>query len=160
MFHKYHAVAWLAISAATLPHLASAQDGRVAKKEIGRDGQPTLIQLSPAGRASARAADGGLVLRQQLTLGANDQLKPARTETDQLGFSHQKFEQFYKGVKVEHATYTAHSRGGQIETLSGDFEKIDVANVTPSLSADAALAKAMAYVGAKKYMWMPAKKLA
>jgi bacillolysin len=157
MFHKYHAVAWLAMSAATLPHLASAQDGRVAKKEIGRDGQPTLIQLSPAGRASAHAADGGLVLRQQLALGANDQLKPARTETDQLGFSHQKFEQFYKGVKVEHATYTAHSRGGQIETLSGDFEKIDVANVTPSLSADAALAKAMAYVGAKKYMWQDAR---
>ncbi|MDO7885695.1 M4 family metallopeptidase [Hymenobacter cheonanensis] len=145
------------MSAATLPHLASAQDGRVAKKELGRDGQPTLIQFTPAGRAASRAADGELVLRQQLALGTNDQLKPARTETDQLGFSHQKFEQFYKGVKVEHATYTAHSRGGQIETLSGDFEKIEVANVTPSLSADAALARAMAFVGAKKYMWQDAR---
>jgi Zn-dependent metalloprotease len=157
MFHKYHAVAWLAMSAATLPHLASAQDGRVARKELGADGQPTLIQLSPAGRQAARAADGELVIRQQLVLGANDQLKPARTETDQLGFSHQKFEQFYKGVRVEHATYTAHSRGGQIETLSGDFEKVGAVSVTPSLSADAALASAMRFVGAKKYMWQDAR---
>jgi bacillolysin len=153
MFHKYHAVAWLAMSAATLPHLASAQDGRVARKEIGPDGQPTLIQLSAAGRASAQATDGALVIRQQLALGADDQLKPARTETDQLGFSHQKFEQYYKGVKVEHASYTAHSRGGQIETLSGDFEKVEAVNVKPSLSAEAALGKAMSFVGAKKYMW-------
>jgi bacillolysin len=157
MFHKYHAVAWLAMSTATLPHLASAQDGSVARKEIGRDGQPTLIQFSPAGRANARAANGELVIRQQLALGTNDQLKPVRTETDQLGFSHQKFEQYYKGVKVEHATYTAHSRGGQIEALSGDFEQVAVASVTPSLSADAALAKAMAFVGAKRYMWQDAR---
>jgi bacillolysin len=157
MFHKYHAVAWLAMSAATLPHLASAQDGRVAKKELGHDGQPTLIQFTTAGRANARAADGEFVIRQQLSLGTDDQLKPARTETDQLGFSHQKFEQFYKGVKVEHASYTAHSRGGQIETLSGDFEKVNAVNVTPALSAEAALAKAMAYVGAKKYMWQDAR---
>jgi Zn-dependent metalloprotease len=145
------------MSAATLPHLASAQDGRVARKELGPDGQPTLIQLSPAGRQAARAADGEQVIRQQLVLGANDQLKPARLETDQLGFSHQKFEQFYKGVRVEHATYTAHSRGGQIETLSGDFEKVGAVSVTPSLSADAALASAMRFVGAKKYMWQDAR---
>jgi bacillolysin len=157
MFHKYHAVAWLAMSAATLPHLASAQDGRVARKEIGPDGQPTLIQLSTAGRASARATDGALVIRQQLALGTDDQLRPARTETDQLGFSHQKFEQYYKGVKVEHATYTAHSRGGQIETLSGDFEKVEAVSVKPSLSADDALGQAMRFVGAKKYMWQDAR---
>jgi bacillolysin len=157
MFHKYHAVAWLAMSAVTLPHLASAQDGRVARKELGPDGQPTLIQLSTAGRASARATDGALVIRQQLALGADDQLKPARTETDQLGFSHQKFEQYYKGIKVEHAAYTAHARGGQIETLSGDFEKVEAVNVKPSLTAETALGKAMSFVGAKKYMWQDAR---
>ncbi len=157
MSHKYHAVAWLAMSAATLPHLASAQDGRVARRELGTDGQPTLIQLSAAGRASARATDGALVIRQQLALGTDDQLRPARTETDQLGFSHQKFEQYYKGVRVEHAAYTAHSRGGQIETLSGDYEKVGTVSVTPALDADAALAKALAFVGAKKYMWQDAR---
>ena len=156
MFHKYHAAAWLALAVATLPNLAQAQDALVQKKALGQDGQPVLIEFSAVGRASARAAEGEQVIRRQLALGPNDQLRPARTETDQLGFSHQKFDQFYKGVKVEHATYTTHSRGGQVEALSGDYEKVEALSVVPSLSADAALARALAFVGAKKYMWQDA----
>ncbi|GAB3637195.1 M4 family metallopeptidase [Hymenobacter arcticus] len=157
MSHKYYAAAWLALAAATLPTLAHAQDALVQQKSLGQDGQPTLIQFSPAGKLTARAAEGEQVIRRQLALGANDQLRPARTETDQLGFSHQKFEQYYKGVKVEHATYTAHARGGQIESLSGDFEKVGELSVTPTLSADAALGRALAAVGARKYMWQDAR---
>ena len=157
MLHKYHAGAWLVLSAALFPNLASAQDGQVAKKELGLDGQPTLIEFSAAGRANLRAAESAQVIRQQLALSTDDQLLPARLETDQLGFSHQRFEQYYKGVKVEHATYTAHSRGGQLASLSGDFEKIGVLSVTPTLSADAALNRALAVVGAKKYMWQDAQ---
>ncbi len=157
MLHKYHAGAWLVLSAALFPNLASAQDGQVAKKELGLDGQPTLIEFSAAGRANLRAAESAQVIRQQLALSTDDQLLPARLETDQLGFSHQRFEQYYKGVKVEHATYTAHSRGGQLASLSGDFEKIGALSVTPTLSADAALNRALAVVGAKKYMWQDAQ---
>jgi len=157
MLHKYHAGAWLMLSAALLPNLASAQSGLVAKKELGRDGQPTLIEFSAAGRATMRAASSAQIIRQQLALGADDQLLPARLETDQLGFSHQRYEQYYKGVKVEHAVYTAHSRGGLLESLSGDFEKIGSLSVVPTLSADDALAKALATVGAQKYMWQDAQ---
>lgn len=157
MLHKYHAGAWLVLSAALFPNLASAQSGQVAKKELGLDGQPTLIEFSAAGRANLRAAESAQVIRQQLALSTDDQLLPARLETDQLGFSHQRFEQYYKGVKVEHATYTAHSRGGQLASLSGDFEKIGALSVTPTLSADAALSRALAVAGAKKYMWQDAQ---
>jgi bacillolysin len=157
MLHKYHAGAWLVLGAVLFPNLASAQSGQVAKKELGLDGQPTLIEFSVAGRANLRAAESAQVIRQQLALSTDDQLLPARLETDQLGFSHQRFEQYYKGVKVEHATYTAHSRGGQLESLSGDFEKVGTLSVTPTLSADAALARAMAFVGARKYMWQDAR---
>ncbi|TDN36063.1 T9SS type A sorting domain-containing protein [Hymenobacter sp. UV11] len=157
MLHKYHAGAWLVLSAALFPNLASAQSGQVAKKELGLDGQPTLIEFSVAGRANLRAAESAQVIRQQLALGTDDQLLPAQLTTDQLGFSHQQFEQYYKGVKVEHATYTAHSRGGQLESLSGDFEKTGALSVTPTLSADAALNRALALVSAKKYMWQDAQ---
>ncbi|WP_151087330.1 M4 family metallopeptidase [Hymenobacter baengnokdamensis] len=156
MFHKYHAAAWLVLGVAAFPHVANAQDNLVQAKEIGTDGQPTLVQFSPAGRARFRSADAAQVLRQHLPLQASDDLKPARVETDQLGFSHQKFEQYYKGVKVEHATYTAHSRGGQIESLSGDFEAVPELSVQPTLSAEAALSRALAAIGAPKYMWQDA----
>ncbi|RZK09737.1 MAG: hypothetical protein EOO56_30000, partial [Hymenobacter sp.] len=155
MSHKYSTVTLLALGAAVLPLLAQAQDnGRVQKKELGQDGQPTLIEF----RAGARptSGDGAFVLREQLGLGTDEQMRPAHLETDQLGFSHQKFEQYYRGVKVEHATYTVHARGGAVESLSGDYEKITKLDVVPSLPADAALGRALAAVGAKRYMWQDA----
>ncbi|RYY17596.1 MAG: T9SS type A sorting domain-containing protein [Cytophagaceae bacterium] len=155
MPHKYTAAAFLAFGAAVLPNLASAQDGaRLQKKESGRDGQPTLIEFRAGNRPSA--ADGAFVLREQLSLSQDEQMRPARLETDQLGFSHQKFDQYYQGVKIEHATYTVHARGGVVESLSGDYEKVDKLSVTPGLSASAALGRALAAVGAQKYMWQDA----
>ena len=153
MTDNYYAAAWFALGIATLPHLVNAKDGRVQKKEMGTDGQPTLIEFSAAGRATLSATNGAQVLRQHLGLGTNEQMRAARLETDQLGFSHQKFEQYYKGVKVEHAVYTVHSRGNQVERISGDYEAVPELSVQPSLTAEAALAKALTYVSAKKYMW-------
>ncbi|MFD1873343.1 M4 family metallopeptidase [Hymenobacter bucti] len=155
MSHKYSAAAFLTLGAAVLPLLVQAQAAdRVQKKELGQDGQPTIIQFRDGARPSS--ADGAFVLREQLGLGADEQMRPARLETDQLGFSHQKFDQYYKGVKVEHATYTVHARGGAVESLSGDYEKIAKLDVAPALSAEAALGRALAAVGAKKYMWQDA----
>jgi Zn-dependent metalloprotease len=155
MSHKYTTVAALALGVAALPHLASAQEGaRLQKKELAADGQPALIEFRAAARPSA--ADGAFVLREQLGLSQNEQMRPARLETDALGFTHQKFEQYYQGVKIEHATYTVHARGGAVESLSGDYEKVDKLNTTPGLSASAALGRALATVGAKKYMWQDA----
>ncbi|HET9502954.1 MAG TPA: hypothetical protein VFO93_05405, partial [Hymenobacter sp.] len=101
MSHKYTTVAALALGVATLPHLAHAQEGtRLQKKELAADGQPTLIEFRAASRPSA--ADGAFVLRQQLGLGQDEQMRPLRRDTDELGFTHQKFEQYYQGVKIEH----------------------------------------------------------
>ena len=157
MLHKYHTYAWLLLGAAALPHLAQAQAGRAVTKGVSPDGQPTLIEFAPASRASLPATSAAQVIRQQLALGDDVQLRAVRTETDQLGFSHQKFAQYYQGVRVEHASYTAHSRGGQLESLSGDLAPVPALSVVPSLSASAALARALTYVGAKKYMWQDAR---
>jgi bacillolysin len=155
MSHKYTAVAAFAFGTAMFPNLASAQQGeRLLKKELAADGQPQLIEFRATARPSA--ADGAFVLRQQLGLGQNEQMRPAHLDTDALGFTHQKFEQFYQGVKIEHATYTVHARRGAVESLSGDYEKVGQLSTTPTLSASAALRRALAAVGAKKYLWQDA----
>ncbi|HET9503273.1 MAG TPA: hypothetical protein VFO93_07020, partial [Hymenobacter sp.] len=101
MSHKYTTVAALLFGTAVLPRLASAQESeRLLKKELAADGQPTLIEFRAASRPSA--ADGAFVLRQQLGLGQDEQMRPLRRDTDELGFTHQKFEQYYQGVKIEH----------------------------------------------------------
>ena len=136
---------------------AQAQDAaRIQTKVIGEDNQPVLVQFNAAGKAAYRAADAAQVLREQLALAPADQLRAVQTETDQLGFLHQKFAQYYQGVRVEHADYTVHAKGGAIESISGDFEKISGLSTTPGLSEAAALARALAHVDAKTYMWQTA----
>ncbi|MCI1188685.1 M4 family metallopeptidase [Hymenobacter sp. DH14] len=153
MINKYSAATLLLLASLTA-QVAQAQDARrVANKILGEDGQPVLVQFNAEGKAAYRGVAAEQVLRQQLALGTSDQLRAARVETDQLGFTHEKFAQYYQGVRVEHAEYTAHRKGGAIESISGDIEKISGLSTSPSLSASAALARAMAHVGATKYMW-------
>ncbi len=133
---------------------ASAQEAaRLQTTARGLDGQPELVQFTPEGKAANQGLSAEQVLRRNLPLGTDDQLRPLRTETDQLGFSHQQFGQYYKGVRVEHATYRVHAKGGTVEALSGDFERITNLNVAPRLSAADALAAALRFVGARQYMW-------
>ncbi|GAA3974189.1 M4 family metallopeptidase [Hymenobacter antarcticus] len=133
---------------------AQAQDAsRIQSKVLGEDNQPVLVQFNAEGKMAYRGADANQVLRQELGLTTADQMVARTAETDQLGFTHQKFAQYYQGIRVEHADYTVHAKGGAIESISGDFEKISKLNITPSLGESAALTQALAHVGANKYMW-------
>ncbi|WP_310394471.1 M4 family metallopeptidase [Hymenobacter sp.] len=154
---KHYSAAALLMLGTLAATTARAQDAaRIQTKVLGEDSQPELVRFSPAGKAAYRAADAQQVLRQQLALTADDQLLPLRTETDQLGLSHQKFAQHYKGIRVERADYSVHLKGGAIESISGDFEKIAGLSTTPKLSAAAALSRALDFVGARRYMWQDA----
>ncbi|MFD0992236.1 M4 family metallopeptidase [Tenacibaculum geojense] len=90
---------------------------------------------------------------QRLGLKSNDELRLKRTKTDKLGFTHQEFEQFYKGVKVEFATYKAHSKNGEITSMNGDFFKLNNIATKASLSKEVALQKALLDIGASEYLW-------
>ena len=153
MIHKYSA-ATLLLLVGLATQAAQAQEARrIDTKVLGEDSQPVLIKFSAEGKAAYRGVAPEQVLRQQLALGTADQLRPASVETDRLGFTHEKFAQYYQGVRVEHAEYTVHAKGGTVEAISGDFEKISGLESKPSLSASAALTRALAHVGATTYMW-------
>ena len=154
MTNKYSA-ATLVLLGSLAATAAQAQDAasRIQNKVLGEDSQPVLVQFSAQGKAAYRGVAPAQVLRQQLGLTTADQMRPVRVETDQLGFTHEKFAQYYQGIPVEHAAYTVHAKGGTAESISGDFEKIDGLNSTPALSASVALKQALAHVGAQKYMW-------
>lgn len=84
---------------------------------------------------------------------ADDELKPHKSEKDKLGFTHDKFQQYYKKVKVEGAIYSAHSRNGIIESYSGEFKGIRNFDVIPAIAASSGLQSAIRHVGAKTYAW-------
>lgn len=156
MLNKYSA-ALLLLGSTTFSQTALAQTPQAAQRaqpqpELAADGTPTLIRLG-AGTKAYAASQARQAIIEQLGLKTDDGLRALTTETDRLGFTHEKFQQYYKGIKVEHATYTAHSRRGTLESLSGKFERVGELSITPALAADAALRRALAFVGAKKYMW-------
>jgi Zn-dependent metalloprotease len=153
MRKQYSAAALLVLGTLATP-MANAQDAaRIQSKVIGDDNQPVLVQFSAEGKKALQGLSGDQVLRQQLGLSNADQMVQRTAETDQLGFTHQKFAQFYQGIRVEHADYTVHSKAGTVESISGDFEKVQGVSITPSLSESTALDRAVAHVGARKYMW-------
>jgi Zn-dependent metalloprotease len=93
------------------------------------------------------------MLRKALNMRTDDDLKLLQTETDDQGFTHNKHQQFYKGVKVEYGTYITHTKNGILNVINGDFKQVGTINTTPALDEKAALQAAMNYVGAKSYMW-------
>ncbi|MDC8001689.1 M4 family metallopeptidase [Aequorivita todarodis] len=77
-----------------------------------------------------------------------------KQEQDPLGFTHQKMQQYFNGVKVEFATATLSSKNGTVQTLNSSYSPIaEDFSVTPSISNSQALNRAVAHVGASKYMW-------
>ena len=151
---KHYSAAALLMLGTLAASTSQAQDAsRIENKVLGDDNQPVLVQFNAEGKAAYRGVEANQVLRQQLALSTEDQMRATRVTTDQLGFTHEKFAQYYQGIRVEHADYTVHAKGGTVESISGDFEKISGLNTTPSLSASAALKRALAHVGATIYMW-------
>ncbi|MBF9140874.1 M4 family metallopeptidase [Hymenobacter properus] len=133
-----------------LPLLAAAA---VSAQSLPTDGTPQLRALPEKSAAALRQlpTDSRQLLRQELGLRPADDLRALRVETDDLGQRHERFQQYFNGVKVEHGVYTVHREAG---VLSGEFKPVPAGLGTkPALSAAAALQRGLAAVGARRYMW-------
>ncbi len=72
---------------------------------------------------------------------------------DQLGIDHDRYQQFYNGIKVEFSTFVLHSKAGIISSMTNSLATIKDLGTTPTLSPSQAFNRALAKVGAAKYMW-------
>lgn len=123
-----------------------------AEKVLAADGSPALVTFGGKDKHYS-AAEAPKALREQLLLSPDEQMVRTKVETDALGFTHEKYQQYYRGVKVEHATYSAHAKAGVIESLSGHVSHVGQLGISPKIPASTALERALAFVGAKEYMW-------
>ncbi|GAB2458725.1 thermolysin [Hymenobacter qilianensis] len=152
MVNKYSIAALLLLGGISSAYAQGQDLTRVKHKEVGEKGMPTLIQFRLEGK-SYQMSEARKALAEQLELTADDQFQSAKIETDPMGFVHEKFEQYYKGIRVEHAAYTVHARQGTVESMSGSFERVQNVKTAPALNEQAALQRALRFVGGKKYMW-------
>lgn len=140
-----------ALSLFTFSTFAQETDKNVSKKEKNENGTPSFVSFKE--NSSYKSSDFKTIFKEQLGLKQNQNFSKIKTESDQLGFTHEKFQLFHQGVKVEFATYSLHSKNGKVNSMNGEFYNIENVNLNPSISAQAALQAAMVKIGAQKYLW-------
>ncbi|WP_343328177.1 M4 family metallopeptidase [Polaribacter staleyi] len=119
----------------------NAQEGKNTK----------FIKLNDSSKKSLQRAPD--ILRKKLKLSPDENLLKIKTETDKLGFTHEKYQQQFKGIKVEFANYIAHSKNNSIKTMNGSFYDVGKVNTIPNISKETAFTKAISYIDAKQYLW-------
>ena len=65
---------------------------------------PLIINL----QETPSTIDRHQLFRSYLNISGNDALVLQKKEKDQIGMEHEKYQQYYRGYRVEGATYTVH----------------------------------------------------
>lgn len=89
----------------------------------------------------------------QYGLDKNNTFELKTENSDISGLSHQRHQQFYKGLKVEFGTVITHIRDGKVETVNGELYNAQGLDTNPTLSPAQGFDKATAFMNAQKYLW-------
>ena len=121
------------------------------KQKLDRNGYPTFVKFDTKTKSVSKSETKAM-LSGILNMTKSDEYKTLRSEKDQIGYTHERFQQYFKGIKVENGIYIAHSRNKVIESLSGEYKLIDDINIAPSVSSEKAVENAKAFINAQEYM--------
>ena len=104
--------------------------------------------------------DGGLLkedaiaaFKMEYQLGKGYSFSSIKITTDPTGMAHERFQEFYKGIKVEFGVLITHSSKEHVQTVNGELYNSNGLNIVPILSKNEALQKVVANVNAQKYLW-------
>ncbi|MGE0637779.1 MAG: M4 family metallopeptidase [Bacteroidia bacterium] len=76
-----------------------------------------------------------------------------QTNKDELGYTHTRYQQHYKGLPVEGAVLNSHSINGRVISFNGRIAGFSTADYNVSLNESAALNYALQHIGATTYKW-------
>lgn len=119
------------------------------QKTISTQFYPGIIAINTT--VYINEIDGLLATTFNLT--PNDALIQISVTTDDVGYTHYKYQHYYKGIEVEGSMVTAHVKNNVVSTFSGSFRSFNDLSIKPAISESSARANAMNKVGAKTYIW-------
>ena len=126
-----------------------------AKRTV--DGRYTFLKFKAPNSGQRRNDTSATGIRSILGLNNRNNLAPVSriiAPKDAAQTRHTKYQQFFSGIPVEHATIVAHSNNGNLELVSGEYYLVpENLNIAPSLNEAAALDKAVQFIGASRYSW-------
>lgn len=112
----------------------------------------TFARFSQTKNQQRKSSNVLSFLKSVLNAQKDNELIIIKTQTDELGYTHQKFQQYYKGIKVEGGEFVAHIIQDYIETINGLFADLSM-DVKQNISMENAVIKASNYVHFRKYKW-------
>ena len=133
---------------------ASKDSGFISRFELN-DKRPSLGSIRLSGKSPLSHGQVIPWLKNHLKLrNGNDDLRSDKTEKNKNNIELERVQQYFKGIKVEHGKIHITSNNGKAAFIQMEFYSIpgDVSAVT-GISEQTALQKAIAFVGAEKYMW-------
>jgi Zn-dependent metalloprotease/chitodextrinase len=126
-----------------------AQNDSQQKKDVQKPSKLLVLNTSQ----NYTLQNTSVLFKEVLSPSPQTSFIPIKTEQDQLGYVHQRFQQYYNGVKVEFGTLIVHSKSDAVESLSSEYYPIQEFDVTPGISNTQAFSIAVSHIGAQKYMW-------
>jgi len=130
-----------------------AQQSDTLHIRMGENGKIRFADFVVNENSDRKMQNDMAFLKSILQLKNEDELRLKSETTDELGITHKRFQQYYKGVIVENAQYLLHGKNGNIDYINGSFQVIDLQTIEPVFNEQQALRKALEYVGAEKYQW-------
>ncbi len=88
--------------------------------------------------------------KKEHNLGKEFEFKLFKTQKDNIGYTHYRYQQYYKGIKVEGGEIIIHENSGFVESVNGHlFNELNL-GVKPKLNTELAIKKAKEFYGIKK----------
>ena len=130
-----------------------SQDQLIKKEVKDNSGITKFVKFQS--KEGYKIEEAKTALKSTLNYNDNVEMKLIESKTDKLGMVHQKYQQTYKGLKVENAEYFVHSnnKAGNIKTMNGKYLLVENLNITPTIAESEALKAATEFIGANVYKW-------
>ncbi|MEJ7677772.1 MAG: hypothetical protein WKG06_07880 [Segetibacter sp.] len=122
------------------------------KIERNIENVPVFIEFDTAPSRNLPSGSASEVFKRYLKTTQDDELRQVWNKSDEIGFQHTRYQQYYRGIKVEYGTYTIHTRKNIITSAGGEFYPLTI-NTKPTLTEAGALQAALNSVKAKVYKW-------
>ena len=150
MIHKLKLATCLLLFGAVI---SQAQTGKQAIQEVIKNEKGNPILVSFTAKNDYNKGQFQQLFQETMNANADMSFQLITAETDQLGQLHEKYQAYYKGVKVEFLTYSIHSKAGKVQTISGEGLPLTNLTTRPVLAPQTAFDLALKQIGATTYLW-------
>jgi Zn-dependent metalloprotease len=139
-----------ALSLGTMAQGGGRLAGATVVSSSGLTNLPYFVKLNPSQQMRQDAFTDWAVY--SFNVPASSTFKAYKTETDELGYTHTRYQQYMNGYPVEGTQVIAHAIGGKVTMVNGDYYQ-QFSPAGAALTEKQALGAALKKVHAEKYMW-------